>query len=120
MEQILTCKFFALSPRARNSSEFADWAIVQVDVCAPDAAPNAKVWFKPRNYPGEPIFVPENPHVLNENGVLLVNVLDGVEETSYVQIINATTMESVARVDHIKHKTLPYMQHAAFFPAGTQ
>ena len=109
------CKFFALSPRARNSTEFADWAIVQVDACAPKSAPNAKVWFKERHYPGEPIFVPETPTVPTENGVLLVNVLDGVEETSYVQVLNATTMESVARIDHATHKTLPYMQHASFF-----
>ena len=109
------CTFFALSPRARNSTEWADWAIVQVNMCHSKNGVNAKVWFEPQQYPGEPIFVPEDIHTLNENGVLLINVLDGIKETSYLQILNATTLTSVARIDHRTKHSLPYMQHAAFF-----
>ena len=110
------CTFFALSPRARNSTEWADWAIVRVDMCANRSdGVNAKVWWVPQQYPGEPIFVPENVHAQNEEGVLLVNVLDGVNATSYLLILNATNLDQVARIDHREKHVLPYMQHAAFF-----
>lgn len=61
----------------------------------------AKVWSQHGHSASEAIFVP-NPEAAEEdedNGVLLTVVLDGVQGTSYLLVLDAKTMTEVARAD---------------------
>jgi carotenoid cleavage dioxygenase-like enzyme len=76
---------------------------------------NAVVWYRPQHYPQEPIFVPRPGGTAEDDGVLLSNVLDGGKETTYLSILDASSLREVARVDFAEPQVLPYMQHAAYF-----
>jgi carotenoid cleavage dioxygenase-like enzyme len=54
-------------------------------------------WYKERHYPGEPVFVP-SPHAEREDdGVLLSVVLNTETHSSYLLVLDAITLEQVAK-----------------------
>eukprot|EP00947_MAST-08B_sp_MAST-8B-sp1_P000337 g337.t1 len=141
------CYFYAFTPYAPpNPTEEASWATIKVNVCAKPGEPNAMVHSLSQQYPSEPVFVPRPGATLEDDGVLLLNVLDGAggnsgggvagennnnnnnnnndddddddssPPTSFVSVLDAHTLEPVARVDHPTPHVAPYMQHASFFP----
>jgi beta-carotene 15,15'-monooxygenase/beta,beta-carotene 9',10'-dioxygenase len=109
------CVFYAFACNAHNSTELAAWATLRIDMCAKAGQPNAKVWYKPQHYPQEPIFVPRPGATGDDDGVLLNNVLDGANRTTYLSILDGKTLTELARLDFYDPEVLPYMQHAAFF-----
>ena len=109
------CVFYAFACNARNSTELAAWATLKVDMCAKAGTPNAKVWYEPQHYPQEPIFVPTPGATGDDDGILLNNVLDGANLTTYLSILDGKTLKELARLDFADKEVLPYMQHAAFF-----
>ena len=59
---------------------------------SPSAAPR----YRRSHFPSEPIFVPTPGAVAEDDGVLLSVMLDGARQTSYLLVLNATTMRTMA------------------------
>lgn len=57
------------------------------------------VWEHDKHTPGEPIFVPRPGATAEDDGVILVVVLDGERGTSYLLCLDAATMKEVGRAD---------------------
>ena len=53
-------------------------------------------WYRRAHYPSEPIFVPRPGAMDEDDGVLLSVMLDGEAATSYLLVLNATTMQTLA------------------------
>ncbi len=71
-----------------------------------------EVWAEPDCYPGEPVFVPA-PDAESENeGVLLSVVLDAVAGTSFLLVLDATTLGELARARVPHH--IPFGFHGQF------
>lgn len=74
----------------------------------------ADYWYETGHYPGEPYFIPRPGSKNDEDGVLLSIVLDTTKGNSYLLLLDATTMQEIARA------TVPepvvYGFHADFFP----
>ncbi|MCJ1392032.1 hypothetical protein MMC18_004899 [Xylographa bjoerkii] len=58
---------------------------------------SAKAWKVHAHSPGEPIFVPDPQGNTEDDGVLLSIVLDGVNSTSYLLVLDARNLEEVGR-----------------------
>ena len=76
---------------------------------------SSRVWSIPRTYPGEPIFVPDPHGVAEDAGVLLSNILDAASKQTFLIVLNATTMQLIARVGPTPH-AIPHGFHGAYFP----
>jgi beta,beta-carotene 9',10'-dioxygenase len=66
----------------------------------------SRVWTAPGCYPGEPVFVADPAGTGEADGVLLSVVLDTAAETSFLLVLDATTLEERARATvphHIPH-----------------
>ena len=68
-----------------------------------------KEWYKPNHFPTEPDFLPAPGATSEDDGVLVSNVLSGDLNTSYLLVLNATTMEPLARA--LAPHYLPYVSH---------
>jgi len=60
------------------------------------------IWYEADCYPGEPVFVPSPNRQAEDDGVLLSVVLDAAHETSFLLVLDARTLDELARA------TLPY------------
>ncbi|MFM2145429.1 MAG: hypothetical protein RL732_265 [Bacteroidota bacterium] len=74
----------------------------------------AQYWKQEGCYPGEPYFIPSPGSLNDEQGVLLSIVLDTYQQNSFLLVLDAVTMQEIARA------TVPepvvYGFHAEFFP----
>jgi beta,beta-carotene 9',10'-dioxygenase len=80
---------------------------------AGDRLVGERTWRVPGCYPGEPVFVPRpggGPH----QGVLLSVVLDGPRARSFLLVLDATTLEEVARAE--VPQVVPFGFHGTFIP----
>ena len=75
------------------------------------------IWVEEGCYPGKPIFVPK-PGGAPDNGVLLSVVLAANRSTSFLLVLDATTMREIARaqVPHV----VPFGFHGSFVPTNTR
>ena len=73
-------------------------------------------WYQPNEYPSEVQFVPDPRRRSEDDGVLLSMVFDAKANASYVQVLDARTMQRLSRAE-LPIKT-PFLIHASFFPAG--
>lgn len=74
---------------------------------------SVKTWKCTNCYPSEAVFIP-NPHGQSEDdGILLSIVLDGASKKSYLLILNAKTMEQMARINLQHH--IPFTVHGNYF-----
>ena len=74
-------------------------------------------WFVENHFPSEPIFVPKPHSTLEDDGVVLATVFDGEEGATYLAIIDATSMKTVATIyceDDWKH-LMSFGIHGDFF-----
>jgi len=55
-----------------------------------------KVWFKENHYTGEPFFIPRPGGDLEDDGVLLVTVMDGNTEQTYLLMLDGQSFETIA------------------------
>ena len=95
-----------------GSGEPADFIdqLVKVDV----ESGEAKTWWEPRSYPGEPVFVPfPRPDRAEDEGVLLSVVLDAGSASSYLLVLDAATMDEVGRARVPHH--IPFGFHGQYF-----
>ncbi|XP_033762708.1 carotenoid isomerooxygenase-like [Pecten maximus] len=94
---------------------YSHFALVKKDLCD-----NGKdrMWFYPNHYPAEMWFIPfpaNNHSKLNEDdGYLLVPVLDGEKNVSYLAIIDAVSMTTSHTAD--LPTRVPETFHGRFFP----
>jgi carlactone synthase/all-trans-10'-apo-beta-carotenal 13,14-cleaving dioxygenase len=108
---------WAASSYARNSTHYADWALVKVDLSAESY--NTRIWQRAGHTPGEPVFVPRPGATAEDDGVILAPVTDGFEERGYLAILNASTLEEIATASLSAGEHLPYLQHGRWFEERT-
>jgi carotenoid cleavage dioxygenase-like enzyme len=96
-----------------GTSGSTDWIdrIVKVDVESRESAS----WAQDGCYPGEPVFVPQPGAEAEDAGVLLSVVLDGTAGRSFLLVLDATTLQEVARAEVPHH--IPFSFHGQFFGA---
>jgi carotenoid cleavage dioxygenase-like enzyme len=75
---------------------------------------DARSWFEPGAYPGEPVFVPApEAHRREDEGVLLSIVLDASAANSYLLVLDAQSLEEVGRARVPHH--IPFGFHGQYF-----
>ncbi|KAK3825053.1 MAG: carotenoid oxygenase [Benniella sp.] len=77
----------------------------------------AKFWIEDQCTPSEPVFVPTPGATEEDDGVLLSIVLDGRRRTGFLLILNAQTLEEIARADMPEGKVAPHNFHGMFIPS---
>lgn len=103
---------FGYAPGFRyNSSSFDSAAAVKMDLCKGTLA---AFYYAFGHFHSELIFVPRPGAVEEDDGVLLGVVYDGVSQQSYMNVLDAKTMEQVAKA-YTPFK-LPFVLHANFYP----
>ncbi|PJF29966.1 MAG: beta-carotene 15,15'-monooxygenase [Phototrophicales bacterium] len=91
-----------------NSHDFLN-QIVKVDV----KNRHTSVWHETGCYPSEPVFVPAPNATSEDEGVLLVVVLDSQQGNSFMLVLDAHTMTELGRAIVPQH--IPFGFHGAFF-----
>jgi len=105
---------WGLSAYARNSTHYADWAVLKIDRESRGSY-NTKVWYRMNHFPSEPVFVPRPGATAEDDGVLLVQVLDGIRQLGYLLILDAQSMSEVATSSLQDGEHVPYSQHGRWF-----
>ena len=85
--------------------------IVKADVVAGERS----VWWEDGCFPGEPVFVAAPGAVAEDEGVLLSVVLDGRRGSSFLLVLDAQTLDEVARAQAPDH--VPFGFHGQFMRA---
>jgi beta,beta-carotene 9',10'-dioxygenase len=73
------------------------------------------LWHEDGCYAGEPIFVPEPEAEAEDAGVLFSIVLDSRRESSFLLVLDASTLHEIARAE-VPH-VVPFSFHGQFFGA---
>jgi carotenoid cleavage dioxygenase-like enzyme len=77
-----------------DGSGFYD-QLVKIDV----ADGGTRTWHEQGSYPGEPVFAGRPGRTAEDDGVLLSVVLDADRGTSFLLVLDATTLTEVARAE---------------------
>jgi carotenoid cleavage dioxygenase-like enzyme len=93
----------------QTGADFLD-SIVRVDV----RSGLAQTWAASGCFPGEPVFVAAPDAQQEGEGVLLSVVLDARRTTSFLLVLDATTLAEIARADCPHH--IPFSFHGNYFP----
>ena len=93
---------------ASSADAFLD-QLVKLDV----ETGEARTWRRPRTYAGEPVFVAAPDARAEDDGVLLSVVLDAARGASALVVLDARTMEEVARAE--APHAIPAGFHGEFF-----
>lgn len=99
---------YGLSNRQDRPPEFAN-QVVKVDL----SDRNATAWAEDGCFVGEPVFVAAPDAVAEDEGVLLTVVLDSARGRSFMVVLDAGTLEELARASAPHH--LPFDLHGQFF-----
>jgi beta,beta-carotene 9',10'-dioxygenase len=86
--------------------------ILKVDI----ADGTALTWREPDCFPAEPVFVPHPEGIDEDTGAVLSIVLDAARETSFLLVLDAATLQEIARAEvphHIPHH-IPHHFHGGF------
>jgi carotenoid cleavage dioxygenase-like enzyme len=96
---------------AGASSEQGDWTdqIAKVDVTTGDV----QRWAEPGCYPGEPLFVERPGAEAEDDGAILSVVLDSATMRSFLLVLDAGSLEEVARAEAPHH--IPFGFHGQYF-----
>ncbi|XP_069107787.1 beta,beta-carotene 15,15'-dioxygenase-like [Argopecten irradians] len=96
-----------------NGKGFSHTGIVKKDVCGKT---ETKMFQIPHHYPTEAFFVPAPPEVAKEedDGVLLMVILDGDRGLSYIGVVDPKTMTLINKA--YLPTTIPFNYHGRFFP----
>ena len=86
-------------------------ALSKFDLCGQGGS---KLWRRENHYPSEPVFVPAPGAQAEDDGVLLSAVLDGDSGGSYLLVLNATNMETLATAE-VEGSHMPFGFHGDFF-----
>ncbi|XP_021340430.1 beta,beta-carotene 15,15'-dioxygenase-like [Mizuhopecten yessoensis] len=108
------CYVYGLVPKW-DDKQYSHFALVKKDLCS-----NGKdrMWFIPNHYPMEAWFIPfpedNRNNTREDNGYLMVPVLDGEKNTSYLAVIDAATMTTYNKA--YLPTRVPITFHGRFFP----
>jgi beta,beta-carotene 9',10'-dioxygenase len=69
---------------------------------------SAIVWHSANCYPGEPVFIERPQPIAEDDGLLLSIVLDAVSQTSFLLLLDARSMQEVARAMAPQHITFGF------------
>ncbi|CAL1546070.1 unnamed protein product [Lymnaea stagnalis] len=105
------CYVYGLVLKTDNVT-LSNIAIVKKDLCSNGTGDRA--WQAPGNYPVEPWFVARPDARVEDDGVLLLPVLDGNRRSTYLAILDARTLTLVNRAE--LPTNIPYSLHGRFFP----
>lgn len=83
---------YGIGIHAENQEGFYN-QLVKIDV----QTGQHNIWYQPDTYPGEPIFVPDPDRQSEDHGVLLSIVLDASQGTSFLLVLDARSMQEIAR-----------------------
>lgn len=83
--------------------------IVKVDI----QTRNVLTWHRPGCYPGEPVFIGRPGRTAEDEGVLVSVVLDALNGNSFLLVLDARTLDQLARAD-VPHPIL-FGYHGEFF-----
>jgi len=75
---------------------------------------NDKVWYEENHYNGEPMFIPRPGAEKEDDGVVLVTVLDGDTKQSYLLMLDGETFEPIAKA--ILPERIPMSIHGYWSP----
>ncbi|XP_055886553.1 apocarotenoid-15,15'-oxygenase-like [Biomphalaria glabrata] len=103
------CYVYGLVLKSDNVS-FGNMAIVKKDMCY--SGTGDRTWQQPGHYPVEPWFVPRPGGTSEDDGLLLVPVLDGQKRQSYLAILDAVSLRLINRAYTPTH--IPYSLHGRF------
>ena len=109
------CYVYGLVLKADNMT-LSNIAIVKKDLCNPDGLGGGKgdkLWVLPDSYPVEPWFVANPRAAAEDDGLLLIPVIDGVKKVSTMVVLDAKTMTTVSSA--ILPTIIPYSLHGRFF-----
>jgi beta,beta-carotene 9',10'-dioxygenase len=73
---------------------------------------STRIWEEDGAYPGEPVFVAAPEAQAEDEGVLLSVVLDGRRGTSYLLVLDAQSLEELARAE-VPH-AIPFGFHGQY------
>lgn len=104
------CYVYGLVLKWDNTS-LASIALVKKDMC--NEGQGDAAWHLDGHYPVEPWFQPSPGATREDDGLILVPVLDGKAEHSYLLVLDAANMTEVARAPLPTY--LPYSLHGRFF-----
>ena len=93
-----------------DNSTLSRLAIVKKDLCNEN---NDKFWFVENHYSVEAWFIPSPNKNCEDDGILVVPVLDGVRKESYLAIIDAVTLEIINKA--VLPTYVPFNLHGRFF-----
>ena len=83
--------------------------LVKVDI----RTGQARRWFEPDCFPGEPIFVGPPGRTAEDEGLILSVVLDGARQNSFLLVLDAISFEEQARAEIPQPVLFGY--HGAYF-----
>lgn len=118
------CFVYGYSGHAGGRASWAAAAIIKKNVC--DPASPVLTWFQPNVFLSEPVVVPRvqpptSPAAnavadpaAEDDAVLFVNAYDGVARESFLLILDARTLATVAELP--TPIRLPWPIHGEFFP----
>merc|ERR1712168_539460 len=72
-----------------------------------------KIWYKEEHYSGEPIFIPNPNGTSEDDGVVLVIVLDGSTQLSYLLLLDGQSFETLAEAR--LETFIPMSVHGSWF-----
>ena len=91
--------------------------LVKVDLDASDPTRNHEFWHEADTYPGEPVFVAKPGSTKEDEGVLVSLVLDGAKQRSFFVVLDAETMQPLARA-YLPHRE-SFFLHSAWRQADS-
>lgn len=106
------CFAYGVVPKWDNQ-HYGHFALVKKDLCGTG---RDDMWYVPNHYPAEVWFVPLPAEKLpkEDEGYLMVPVLDGEKNSSYLAIIDAVSMTTISTA-YLPTK-VPETFHGRFFP----
>jgi len=109
---------WGVSPYARNSTHYGDWAVVKIDREATGV--NTIFWYKKGHIPTEPVFVPRPDATAEDDGVILVQTTNGLEQQGYLLVLDAATLKELGTASLNPGEHLPYSQHGRWFDTASR
>lgn len=104
------CHVYAMASHIQHMNDSLP-NVVKADLCNNGSTVE---WYEPDHYPSEPIFVPRPGAADEDDGVVLAVTLDGPKALTYLLVIDAKSMRTLAKVYTPVFQ--PYDVHGQFFP----
>lgn len=96
-----------------NSSSFASWAIVRVEMCGPEGPRVVAHWYQRNAYPGEPQFVPRPGATDKTEGVIMFKTYEGDTGFSKFIILDAKTLRT--KTTAVLPRRIPFTVHGKYY-----